>query len=109
MTDHKSQMHQVRMRGKRIVSEQRKLKSWLQHPWKLILNEPPTAPELFDLEEDPMETKNVAQANPEVVARLRGRLEARLAGHLDAEVLEIEPGIDDPEHLERLRALGYIE
>jgi len=92
-----------------VVSEQRKLKSWLQHPWKLILNEPPTAPELFDLEEDPMETKNVAQANPEVVARLRGRLEARLAGHLDAEVLEIEPGIDDPEHLERLRALGYIE
>ena len=56
-----------------------------------------------------MEEENLAGANPEVVDRLRARLEARLAGHLDAEVLEMEPGIDDPEHLERLRTLGYIE
>ncbi|MDP6978284.1 MAG: sulfatase [Myxococcota bacterium] len=92
-----------------FIAEQRKLKSWIQHPWKLILNEAPTPPELYDVATDPLEQSNVAAANPDVVARLTARLEARIAGHLDAEVLEIEPGIDDPEHLERLRALGYIE
>ncbi len=92
-----------------VIGEQRKLKSWFQHPWKLILNEAPAPAELYDVAADPLEQSNVAQANPGVVARLTARLEARLAGHLDAEVLELEPGIDDPEHLERLRALGYIE
>lgn len=92
-----------------VIGEQRKLKSWTQHPWKLILNEPPTAPELYDIASDPFERNDVAAEQPEVVERLTARLEARLAGHLDAEVLELEPGIDDPEHLERLRALGYIE
>jgi hypothetical protein len=43
----------------------------------------PTAPlELYDLQNDPSETKNVADAHPEIVERLRHQLaEIRTQGH----------------------------
>jgi arylsulfatase A-like enzyme len=52
-------------------------------PWKLRLGAPQgrrgggaaPAPELFDLDRDPGERFNVAEGHPDVVARLRARLE----------------------------------
>ena len=49
--------------------------------WKLIVNEPtrasPQQPiELFDLLDDPNETKNLADAKPDIVKDLRSRLDA---------------------------------
>jgi arylsulfatase A-like enzyme len=52
--------------------------------WKLRVVEPPgrgaaapaTTPELYDLERDPGERLDVAREHPDVVARLRARLEA---------------------------------
>ena len=43
------------------------------------------------------------------LARAFASLDARLAENREKEVFELEPGVVDPEHLERLRALGYIE
>ena len=39
-------------------------------------NEPDCVVELYDLAADPHETKNLAGENPDVVARLRGDLDA---------------------------------
>ena len=66
-----------------------------QDNWKLLVKKPraprnrrrntqqqrPTEVMLFDLSSDVGEQKNVAEANPEVVSRLRNRME-----ELDAEV-----------------------
>ena len=44
--------------------------------WKLILpNKPGAAAELYQLKEDPHETKNVAKEHPEVVERLRKQID----------------------------------
>jgi choline-sulfatase len=37
-------------------------------------------PELYDLQEDPWELNNIAQANPEVVSDMRARLTSRISG-----------------------------
>ncbi len=78
--------------------------------WKLIHFRTAGAPrdELYDLAADPAELHDLASAHPEVVVRLRERLE-RL-GPLD-EVLNGEP-IGRPQQLDeaaarRLRSLGY--
>jgi arylsulfatase A-like enzyme len=42
--------------------------------WKLIVNASSKTAELYDTEADPLERVNVAEANPEVVARLKGIL-----------------------------------
>ncbi len=82
--------------------------------WKLILNEVGSQffqrPrfELFDLEADPRESKNVADAHPDVVERLEARIARFIADHRRG-----APGSDevamDPEVLEQLRKLGYVE
>lgn len=45
---------------------------------KLILNHNDCT-ELYDLQQDPQETSNIAEANPEIVSKLRGRLRERIA------------------------------
>jgi arylsulfatase A len=46
-----------------------------QDAWKLRLGVPDAAPELYDLDRDPGERLDVAKDHPDVVARLRSRLE----------------------------------
>lgn len=46
--------------------------------WKLLCDYDGSKPELYDLEADPEETRNLAQEHPEIVSRLR---EALLAWH----------------------------
>jgi len=75
--------------------------------WKLIRDEAGGGLELYNLEQDPGETANLAQARPGVRDRLLARLEARvqrLGTAVDAQRLEL-----DERELEQLRGLGYLE
>jgi arylsulfatase A-like enzyme len=75
--------------------------------WKLItsLTDPRVADALYDLEADPGERRNLAGAQPDVVARLRETLE-RLA----TESVEAAPMDDEDEAIltARLEELGYL-
>jgi arylsulfatase len=74
--------------------------------WKYFLaTEKPD--ELYHVASDPFELENVIDRHPEVADRLRARIlsaleHARRAGPDSAEALP-------PEHLEQLRALGYVD
>jgi arylsulfatase len=84
--------------------------------WKLILagdRDPAAAEsagesgdELYRLSVDPRETTNVAAYHPEVVARLRGDLEAWRASLAAAEAAPAELSEEERAALE---ALGYVE
>lgn len=80
--------------------------------WKLVASEGGGPPLLFDLEDDPGETRSVADEHPEAVGALEGLLEARvlrlqaLAGTDAGQGEASEAGA--AELLEELRALGYV-
>lgn len=81
--------------------------------WKLIWNverrDDRPELELFDHANDPLDLVNVADEHPERVAALRSQLENWRAMTEAAKVSD--EGLDaelDPEEIERLRALGYI-
>ena len=72
-------------------------------PWKYIHK---VNPQLFDVVADPAEGKNLAAERPEVVAKLRGELEAMLER-------APEPSMDaqmqvDAARAAQLQALGYV-
>ncbi|MBD3236969.1 MAG: sulfatase-like hydrolase/transferase [Candidatus Eisenbacteria bacterium] len=79
-------------------------------PWKLLQRGRLEAPNfhLFHLPSDPQEQTDLAAAHPDTLQMLRGYLEG-----LRAELRQISLGereaITDPEALERLRALGYLQ
>jgi choline-sulfatase len=64
-------------------------------------------PELYDLEADPSETKNVAAQQPATVAVLKEKLEQRLA-HNPFKRQDANAGNLSPDVQEKLRALGYF-
>jgi arylsulfatase A-like enzyme len=70
--------------------------------WKLVLQEG-GAPELYDLEADPNELTDVADARPDEGEALRALLEVK-AGETSAATLEL-----DEATRARLRALGYLD
>jgi choline-sulfatase len=71
--------------------------------WKLIDG---PRPELYDLEDDPGETRDLAAQRPEVVERLRGEL-AALAAELRPRATAGAGG--DPDLARRLSGLGYAQ
>ena len=75
-----------------------------QGRWKYIESDALGTRELFDLEEDPSEWRNLAAANPD---KLR-ELAARLRSWRERETLA-GPAEVSPEDREALRALGYVD
>jgi choline-sulfatase len=73
--------------------------------WKYILA--PKA-ELFDLQSDPGELHNLADAEPARARALRASIEARLKKELATARTETAAAGIPPEQLERLGALGYV-
>jgi arylsulfatase A-like enzyme/Tfp pilus assembly protein PilF len=73
--------------------------------WKYILA---PRPELYDLDRDPGELRNLAEAEPARARALRGSIEARLRVEQSAARTETAAAGVPPETLERLGALGYI-
>jgi len=82
-------------------------------PWKLILTQegsPRRADpiQLFDLDQDPDETRNLAAERPEVVQRLRSQLEA-LSQQARTHAFAASTQELDQATKSRLKALGYVE
>jgi arylsulfatase A-like enzyme len=75
-----------------------------QGRWKLIRPEG-GPPELYDLEADPQETRDVARSHPEVVRELSGMIDQLVAENPPPP----EPAPVEPEVSEKLRALGYVQ
>ncbi len=63
--------------------------------------------ELYDLDQDPLEKKNIVREKPAVAQELRAALEATLSRHTRADDAQAEGRID-PETAEKLRSLGYV-
>jgi arylsulfatase A-like enzyme len=62
-------------------------------------------PELYDLQSDPDETRNLAAAQPKVARELAAVARRRLAEH---PLTVLDAGELAPELREQLRALGYL-
>jgi arylsulfatase A-like enzyme len=75
-------------------------------PYRLIDNlSHPDRAELYDVDEDPQEQRNLADERPEVLSELRAEIEQFLA----AEKLVDSPQVElDEMRQAQLRALGYV-
>jgi hypothetical protein len=69
---------------------------------------PPPKQQLYDLNVDPEELNNLADENPELIAAFESTLKT-IRARLKADERTEAPEITDPELLERLRSLGYVE
>ncbi len=75
--------------------------------WKLIRHLGSERVELYQLSRDPGEQADVSAGHPEIAAPLTRHLESWLAAQTPG--AGHEPAPIDPEALEQLRALGYLE
>jgi arylsulfatase A-like enzyme len=73
--------------------------------WKVILAPEEGTRELYDLEEDPGESVDLAEENPFVLEILAGRIDDRIEGFDDGGDI----GHRAEEDVERLKALGYVD
>jgi arylsulfatase A-like enzyme len=78
------------------------LRSWRDGRYKLIRA---PRPELYDVAADPMETGDLAAAQPEVVRKMSSALDVALAASGEKESRRAA----DAESVERLRSLGYVQ
>ena len=78
------------------------LRAWRDGRYKYIRA---PRPELYDVQADPGETRNVSAEHPDVAARLRGDLERAIGAMGEVESRHTP----DAETAERLRALGYVQ
>ena len=74
--------------------------------FKLVSSRTPPREALYDLQEDPLETRDVAAERPQELARHRALLERyrQRAEHQPTGTLQLAP---DDQIREQLRALGY--
>lgn len=89
--------------------------SIIEGEWKLVRNvdRPEDVPEfeLYHHETDPLDQKNVASENPEVVERLRQQLEGWHRWALENKLPSDGEAVEamTSEELQRLRSLGYVQ
>ena len=91
------------------LSRNRELRSVLEDRYKYIYDlRKPDKSSLFDLKADPGEMNNVVEADGKRATRLKNVLIDRL---LSMESIAHKPGMAEisSEHLEQLRALGYVQ
>lgn len=83
----------------------------LNREWSYIYSKPKKREELYNLVDDPGETKNVLADYPEVAAAGRAQIKQMMAESLKHPYLALEVGEVkmDEEQIERLRSLGYLE
>jgi arylsulfatase A-like enzyme len=82
--------------------------AWIEYPWKLIRNDGARRPLLYRLDEDPGETRNLADTEAEITARLTAAMAGWKAAHPLARDDEPITPEREAEH-EALRSLGYID
>jgi arylsulfatase A-like enzyme len=108
--------------SERFLPEQGNMLSVIEGPWKYILNvkssfnRPRPRHELYRLDQDFAEKKNLAESEPERVARFEtmvlewwAKNRARHSGVDVKHLTEAEIAEADPATLERLRKLGYVK
>jgi choline-sulfatase len=87
--------------------EQHEVRAVVHGRYKLVERRPGRA-ELFDLEADPGESRDLAERHPEIVARLRDAYDRAEAGATRYGQGGGETQLA-PEAIEKLRALGYVK
>jgi arylsulfatase A-like enzyme/Tfp pilus assembly protein PilF len=80
------------------------LRGWTTGEWKLVQG---AETELYNLAEDPHETRDRAPQEAERVARMKAALEAAIA-QMAPGGESARPSVISPEQEERLRSLGYV-
>jgi len=82
----------------------------LDRRWSFIRNRPGGDAELYDLDRDPGETRNLAAENPDVVRRMTDLLSRKIAASLvlSKKILPEDAPIDENTK-QRLKSLGYIK
>jgi arylsulfatase A-like enzyme len=91
--------HSIKRAFKKAIVEAR---------FKLIRDDESQRIELYDLEADPEERRNLAEQRPELRDRLLHELEARLEQAARVGVAAPERRLEE-EELEALRKLGYVD
>lgn len=79
-----------------------------QGAWRLFEDDRDTVM-LFDLAQDPREINDVAQENPDIAGALRRELAAWKESHPAVQGVPLNGGDLTQEHLEQIRALGYVD
>ncbi len=95
-----------RTRGGVVAELHRELVSVREARWKVVHDRSTDGWELYDVREDPGETRDLAEASPDTLAALRARWsDVWSAGAApDADRADIDPATE-----EQLRALGYTD
>jgi len=82
-------------------------KSVITDRHKVIRDDTTGLVEVYDLADDPGETRNLAPERPELTARLLSRLEDRIA-EAGSDPLTLEEFALEEQQVEKLRSLGYV-
>jgi arylsulfatase A-like enzyme len=77
--------------------------------YKLLIATDSNTVALYDLDQDPGETRDLAESMPDRTSEMRSLARERLLSLLAAPEPDVETRPTDPETLEQLRALGYLE
>ncbi len=84
------------------------LRSVVAFPMRLIVNETTGGVELFDIENDAKEERNIAMDRPDEVGRLKALIGTIMTDTPVHQANDVSQSLD-PELLEHLRGLGYID
>ena len=91
-------------------SEDTMLRAVVRDRWKLVHRITDDTYELYDLEEDPHETRDVSAEHPEEVERLKATLRTMIEKAMELGRGYTSSGVQDmsPTELEKLKGLGYL-
>lgn len=95
--------HYAETLSPRLTQNLGELRALFEGRWKYVHG---PRPELFDLQDDPKELKNLVDSRPDVAAEMRGKLAEFIRTHSPPGRQRVAPA--DPDTLRRLAALGYL-